>query len=127
MQSDNSKYDDEVDAEYDPKLVSEARDNLRSMGKEEMMKLTKEGEDIAKQFAEYKDELTLDTIEVQELVEQHRTNLEHFYETTLEVYRGLAEKYVTDKRFKEYYDKYGEGTAEFVKNAINHYCDTVSE
>ena len=35
---------------------------------------------------------------------------------------GLGKMYVADERFKNNIDKYGEGTAEFVAEAINLFC-----
>ena len=35
---------------------------------------------------------------------------------------GLGKMYVADERFKKNIDEYGEGTAEFVAEAINLFC-----
>jgi hypothetical protein len=35
---------------------------------------------------------------------------------------GLGKMHITDERFKKNIDKYGEGTAEFVAEAIAIYC-----
>ena len=35
---------------------------------------------------------------------------------------GLGKMYVADEQFKKNIDKYGEGTAEFVADAIAKYC-----
>ena len=37
-------------------------------------------------------------------------------------FAGLGKMYITDERFKKNIDKYGEGTAEFVAEAIALYC-----
>lgn len=47
----------------------------------------------------------------------------HYYTCTIEVLRGLGSLYVEDARFKRNIDKAGgEGTAEFVKQAIDIFC-----
>ncbi|MBR3971912.1 MAG: TipAS antibiotic-recognition domain-containing protein [Ruminococcus sp.] len=46
----------------------------------------------------------------------------NFYTCTDEVLKGLAVMYTTDERFKKNIDKHGEGTAEFISNAIEIYC-----
>lgn len=47
----------------------------------------------------------------------------NFYECTNEILRGLGELYVDDARFKNNIDKAGgDGTADFVKQAIVVYC-----
>ena len=38
-----------------------------------------------------------------------------------EAHAGVAQMYVCDERFKEYYDKHGEGLAEFLRDAIVEY------
>ena len=48
---------------------------------------------------------------------------EHYYHCTIEILRGLGEMYVSDERMKRNIDKAGgEGTAEFVSQAIAAYC-----
>lgn len=38
-------------------------------------------------------------------------------------HKGLGEMYVADKRFRAYYEQIGDGCAEFLRDAINIYCD----
>ena len=48
---------------------------------------------------------------------------DHFYTCTPEILAGLGEMYVADDRFRQNIDKAGgEGTAEFVAQAIRAYC-----
>ena len=47
---------------------------------------------------------------------------DNFYTCTNEILAGLGQMYVADVRFKNYIDKHGEGTAEFVSQCINSYC-----
>ena len=48
---------------------------------------------------------------------------DHFYTCTLEILVGLGEMYVADDRFRKNIDKAGgEGTADFVAQAIRAYC-----
>ena len=42
----------------------------------------------------------------------------NYYTCTDEILAGLGKMYVADERFKKNIDKYGEGTAEFVAEAI---------
>lgn len=47
---------------------------------------------------------------------------DHFYECTDEIFAGLGEMYVADDRFRKNVDKAGgDGTAEFVRDAIRIY------
>ena len=46
----------------------------------------------------------------------------NFYHCTNEILAGLGQMYVCDERFKKNIDSHGEGTAEFVSEAIKIYC-----
>lgn len=48
---------------------------------------------------------------------------DNFYTCTKEILSGLGEMYVLDERFKANIDKYGEGTAEYIRSAIKNYCN----
>ena len=47
---------------------------------------------------------------------------ENYYTCTDEILAGLGKMYVCDERFKKNIDKYGEGIAEFVAEAIEICC-----
>ncbi|MGL5316687.1 MAG: MerR family transcriptional regulator [Peptostreptococcaceae bacterium] len=65
---------------------------------------------------------------VQELVEKWRNHItNNFYNCTIEIFRGLALMYVADERFTKNIDKYGEGLAQFMSDAMNIYCDNHSK
>ena len=47
---------------------------------------------------------------------------DNFYSCTMEILSQLGQMYCCDERFKNSFDKHGEGTAMFVSNAIEFYC-----
>ena len=60
-----------------------------------------------------------DSAEAQALVAKLQAHItEKYYTCTNEILAGLGQMYVADERFKQNIDKYGEGTAEFVAEAI---------
>ena len=64
-----------------------------------------------------------DSNETQALVARLQAHItENYYTCTEEILAGLGKMYVADERFKKNIDKYGEGTAEFVSEAISLYC-----
>ena len=64
-----------------------------------------------------------DSAEAQALVAKLQSHItENYYKCTDEILAGLGKMYVADERFKKNIDKYGEGTAEFVSDAISKYC-----
>lgn len=63
--------------------------------------------------------------EAQELVKKLQAFItENYYLCTDEILAGLGQMYVADERFKRNIDKHGEGTAEFIREAIKVYCST---
>ena len=46
----------------------------------------------------------------------------NFYHCTVDILAGLGQMYVCDERFEKSIDSHGEGTAEFVSEAIKIYC-----
>ena len=75
-------------------------------------------------FAECKKNgASADSAESQMLVVKLQAHItENYYACTDEILAGLGKMYVADERFKKNIDKYGEGTAEFVADAIGVYC-----
>ena len=60
-----------------------------------------------------------DSAESQALVAKLQAHITaNYYTCTDEILAGLGKMYVADERFKKNIDKYGEGTAEFVSDAI---------
>ena len=75
-------------------------------------------------FAECKQNSnTADSNEAQTLVKELQAYItENYYTCTKEILAGLGQMYVADERFKTNIDKNGNGTAEFVREAIEIYC-----
>ena len=65
----------------------------------------------------------VDSNEAQTLVGRLKTHItDSYYSCTGEILAGLGKMYVADERFKRNIDKYEDGTAEFVSEAIAVYC-----
>lgn len=80
---------------------------------------------IFAKFAECKNNgYTADSNHAQALVKELQDYItENYYTCTKEILAGLGQMYTADERFKTNIDKYGDGTAEFVRRAIEIYCD----
>lgn len=80
---------------------------------------------IFAEFAALKDEgFITNSPEVQSLVVKLQEYItRNYYTCTDEILMGLGKMYVADERFKKNIDKYGEGTAEFVDEAIDLFCN----
>ena len=79
---------------------------------------------IFAEFAECKNhEYDVNLPEVQSLVGKLQEYItQNYYTCTNESLVGLGQMYVADERFKKNIDKYGEGTAQFVSEAIALFC-----
>ena len=66
---------------------------------------------------------SVNSAEVQELVAKLQAHItDNYYTCTDEILVCLGKMYVADERFKNNIDKYGEGTADFVAEAISVFC-----
>lgn len=64
--------------------------------------------------------------QVQEVIGEWRQHItDSFYNCTPEIFRGLAEVYVCDERFTANIDKFKEGLAQFMSEAMIIYCDNL--
>lgn len=100
----------------------ESQKRVKRMGTEGLKKIGDEMVSITRAIAESMDKGP-GSPEVQELVKRHYGCLGNFYDCGTEMYRGLGKMYVEDKRFAAYYEKFGPGLAEFMRQAIEYYCD----
>lgn len=103
-----------------------AEDRIRQLGKDGWQDHKKKGEEITQLLADLMD-LGPDNKQAQQAIALHHRHMNLFYEVTEERYRGLAQMYVADDRFKAYYEQFRPGLAEFVKAGINVYCDNGME
>ncbi|NCN07925.1 MerR family transcriptional regulator [Candidatus Falkowbacteria bacterium] len=108
----------------DSNAYRQSQFRVKKMGKDGLKKVLADSDKLNQQIA---NEMTLKrnpaSPEVQALIAQHYNNLRAFYEPNLTMYRGLAQMYVGDKRFKSYYDQIADGLAQFMCEAMNIYCD----
>lgn len=102
----------------------QSQERVGNMSKEEFAKVGEEADVLTKAIAAAKaaGKSPADA-EVQALVAKHYAWLKNFYDPSLEMYRGLGSMYVDDSRFAANYEKYGEGMAVFMRDAMHAYCD----
>ena len=95
----------------------ESQEKLKKMTPEQMDAIKKEGEEILQKGAKLVGKDVHDA-EVQEFVAEHYRHLGNFYTPTPEIYRGLAEMYVSDERFRKNFEKYDPHMPEFLHDAM---------
>jgi len=116
------RYKREARERYDPALVQESERRLRNMTKSHWQAVKAEGEDITRSIAALMDKAP-DDPEVQALIGRHHAWIERFYPANAEVYRGLGQLYTGHDEFREFYEKYRPGLADFMQAAMVHYAD----
>ena len=64
-----------------------------------------------------------DSEQAQQLVRRWQSFIsEHYYQCTDGILAGLGQMYTADERFRNSIDAHGEGTAQFMSDAIAAYC-----
>ncbi len=92
--------------------------------KADWQNISEEMAEIFGQFAELKKSgTTPENEKAQALVKTWQNHItDNFYTCTNEILQGLGEMYTADERFMNNVDKHGEGTAQFISQAIEVYC-----
>jgi len=113
------KYADEVREKWgSTDAYSQSMKKTKHYSKEDWELVTKKSQDIINKFSGRIGEEP-SSKEVQSLVKEWQDFItESYYDCTDEILKGLGEMYVADERFKKNIDKYKEGTAEFIRDAI---------
>lgn len=101
----------------------QSQERTKNFTKADYARIQKAGEEWAARLATF---LGTDpkSEHVQVMIAEHYNGLRTFYEPNLELYRGLADMYVADERFKKNYEKHAVGLAEFLRAAMIHYIET---
>ena len=82
-----------------------------------------EMDNIMAAFASCMKDNAPDSAQAQALVQKLQTYItENYYQCTNAILAGLGQMYVADARFKNNIDRHGDGTAEYVCDAIIAYC-----
>lgn len=125
VEENEKKYGKEVREKYGNDSVNHYNQKIQNMTKEQYDAYELLGKEV------------LDTLEAafatgdpagelgQKTADLHRKWLSYTWSSyTKEAHAGLANMYVADERFKEYYDKKQSGMAEFLRDAILVYTGT---
>ncbi|MEH7115878.1 MerR family transcriptional regulator [Neobacillus vireti] len=123
MIDENEKtYGEEIRKKYGHDKVAQSNAKVMSMSEEQYDEVTALAENITKTLAEaFKTGNPAGEL-AQKAAELHKQWLCYYWtEYRKEAHAGLAQMYVDDERFKAYYDKEQQGTAEFLRDAIYVY------
>ena len=120
---DPAKYAAEAERRW-PEGVAESRRRTADWSREDFANAAQRGVDLARQFAELAaSSVPVDDERTQEAVAEHYEWVCKFWTPNAAAYRGLGEMYVADERFRQYYDKHGRGTAQYLSDAMAAYAE----
>ncbi|OAT87133.1 MerR family transcriptional regulator [Desulfotomaculum copahuensis] len=123
------KYRDEARQKYDPKLVAESGEKTSRYTEADWRAIHEQEMSIYRRVAAAMDagKDPADT-EVQEAIgERYREINERYYTCTPQIFRGLGEMYVADSRFTAFYERLRPGMAEFMRQAMAVYSDSLEK
>lgn len=128
IENHKDKYAQEVKEKYgNSQAYKESEKKISKNTKEDWARIMEEYEKIYKKIADNMFKGTTDPV-IQEAVGEWRQHItDNYYNCTLEIFRGLGDMYVADERFTKNIDKYGEGLAVFLKQAMHAYCDNLQK
>jgi len=120
------KYAEETKEKYgNSDAYKESMKKTSKYKKEDWARITAKGDEIYKRIAANMEKGPTDP-EVQRSVADFRQYITYsFYNCTPEIFRGLGDLYVNDERFTANIDKYKEGLAVFLREAMIYYCDNL--
>ena len=122
--SEFEKYKDEAKEKWgNTTAYAEYSEKSKNYGKDKFSAISGEMAEIFSKFNRAMKNADADSDEAQALVKELQDYItNNFYTCTKEILSGLGQMYVYDERFKNNIDKAGEGTADFVSEAIKIYC-----
>ena len=116
------KYGKEIRSKYGDETIDKSNEKFMKMSEEEYNEADALAKEIIEQLIAAKKIGDPSSKEAQALAELHKKWLSIYWDKySKEAHAGVAQMYVCDERFKEYYDKHGEGLAEFLRDAIVEY------
>lgn len=117
-------YQREVRLQYDPQLVTESVNRWSSYSDEKKQAIMDEGNAIYRDIAAAMEAgKSPDDATVQTLLERWQEHLNHFYEPTLDILRGLGQTYSLDARFAATFEAIHPQLPAYLTEAIEQYVD----
>ncbi len=118
----SNPYEQEARERWGDQAVDESNAKLGSLSKSEQTKLEEEMNAIYRKLAALR-QLSPESDEAQEAIGEWYRFLNRLGSYSLEAFKGLGQMYVDDERFTRNIDKFGEGLAVFMRDAMAEYAD----
>ncbi len=112
----------------DTDMYKESAKHVKKFTKADWDEIKIAGEDLMNEIVACFDaKLDAKSPRMQKAIARHYAGLRVFYEPNPEMYSGLGEMYVADPRFTAYYEKYREGLAVYMRDAMVEYAKTIGK
>ena len=123
IEAHQEKYRKEVKEKYEgTEPFQQSQKKISSYQGNDWKAIEKERQAIYQSLADLMDRDPADS-EVQQLVHEWRMHIsKHFYDCSVEIFKGLGEMYIADQRFKDNIDQTRPGLAQYLHDAIQIYC-----
>lgn len=121
-----NKYGREIREKYGDEAVDKSYKKIKNMSKEQYEEVTKlEAEVLDTLYAAFKTGDPAGEL-AQKAADLHRQWLSYFWDKyTKEAHVEITQMYVDDERFRAYYDEKQPGAAEFLRDAVRIYTETI--
>ncbi|GAB3339472.1 MULTISPECIES: MerR family transcriptional regulator [Micromonospora] len=119
---DPDEHADEVERRWgDTEAYRQSQERASRYSKEDWLRNKAQNEDWGRRFAALMDSgAPADGPEAMALAEEHRQLITHWwYDCSYEIHTGLADMYVADPRFTEYFETIRPGMAAYLNEAIH--------
>lgn len=103
---------------------AESQQRVRNMSKAQWNAVKDQGDEATRAMASLMGHDPASP-EVQAAIAKHHAWIENFYTAPAEMYAGLGQMYAEDERFRAYYDKFAPDLADFMRDAMAIYAETV--
>jgi len=118
------KYSEEIREKYGEEAVERSNAKVRGMTQEQLDEAEALRQEMMNVIAEAFEQGDPASDLAQKACDLHRQWLCYFCDGYCKEYHvGLSEMYIADERFKKQYDVNASGTTEFLRDAINIYCE----
>ena len=118
------EYEKEARQRYGDEAVAASTRRWNSYSKTKQAEIKAEGEAIYREIRDHMAEGPTGKT-VQQLIGRWHQHIRYFYEPTASMLRGLGHMYAEDPAFSAVYEKLDPNLPTFLRQAIDHYCDTI--
>ena len=112
------EYTQQAKEKYSSSLVEQSIEKVSAYSKKEWEDIMEYGDSLMKEMKELMNRDPADKT-VQNVISKHYKMInDNFYDCSIEIYSGLADLYVSDERFTAFFEKYSQGLAKYMHDAI---------